>query len=69
MSAGKRIHRGLIRDLQPKLISHFLAVADNLSISQAAEVLNLTQPALSKSIKQLEDRLGVPLFERWPTGV
>jgi DNA-binding transcriptional LysR family regulator len=69
MSASKRINRGLIRDLQPKLISHFLAVADNLSISQAAEVLNLTQPALSKSIKQLEDRLGVPLFERWPTGV
>lgn len=67
--ATPRIHRGVIRDLQPKLISHFLAVADNLSISQAAEVLNLTQPALSKSIKQLEDRLGVPLFERWPTGV
>jgi DNA-binding transcriptional LysR family regulator len=69
MSATRRINRGVIRDLQPKLISHFLAVADNLSISQAAEVLNLTQPALSKSIKQLEDRLGVPLFERWPTGV
>lgn len=69
MPSAKRIHRGIIRDLQPKLISHFLAVADNLSISQAAEVLNLTQPALSKSIKQLEDRLGVPLFERWPTGV
>ncbi|MCC7464182.1 MAG: LysR family transcriptional regulator [Gammaproteobacteria bacterium] len=69
MSATRRIHRGVIRDLQPKLISHFLAVADNLSISQAADVLSLTQPALSKSIKQLEDRLGVPLFERWPTGV
>lgn len=69
MSASRRTNRGIIRDLQPKLISHFLAVADNLTISQAAEVLNLTQPALSKSIKQLENRLGVPLFERWPTGV
>jgi DNA-binding transcriptional LysR family regulator len=57
------------RDLRPKLISHFLAVAACKSISRAAEALHLTQPALSKSIKQLEERLGVPLFERWPTGV
>jgi DNA-binding transcriptional LysR family regulator len=59
----------LVRELQPKLIAHFLAVADNEGISRAAEELHLTQPALSKSLKQLEDRLGVPLFERHPTGV
>lgn len=69
MPSAKQASWRLTRDLQPKLISHFLAVADNHTISRAAEVLNLTQPALSKSIKQLEDRLGVPLFERWPTGV
>jgi DNA-binding transcriptional LysR family regulator len=61
--------RRLSRELQPTLIAHFLAVADNQAISRAAQALHLTQPALSKSIKQLEDRLGVPLFERHPTGV
>jgi DNA-binding transcriptional LysR family regulator len=59
----------LNRELQPKLIAHFLAVADHGAISRAADELHLTQPALSKSLKQLEDRLGVPLFERHPTGV
>ncbi|PHR96351.1 MAG: hypothetical protein COA68_15550 [Oceanobacter sp.] len=66
---ARKNHWGVTRELEPRLISHFLAVVDNHTISRAAEVLNLTQPALSKSIKQLEDRLGVVLFERWPTGV
>jgi DNA-binding transcriptional LysR family regulator len=65
----KKNHWSVTRELEPRLLSHFLAVVDNQTISRAAEVLNLTQPALSKSIKQLEDRLGVVLFERWPTGV
>lgn len=69
MNQAKQKQSQLIRELQPKLISHFLSVVDNLTISRAAEVLNITQPALSKSIKQLEDRLGVPLFERWPKGM
>lgn len=65
----KKNHFSVTRELEPRLISHFLSVVDNRTISRAAEVLNLTQPALSKSIKQLEDRLGVVLFERLPTGV
>lgn len=56
-------------DLQPKQLRHFLEVVDAGSISAACEILNITQPALSKSIKQLELRLGVDLFERLPTGV
>lgn len=63
MSGGSRI------DLQPKQLRHFLEVVETGSISSACEVLNITQPALSKSIKQLELRLGVSLFERLPTGV
>ena len=66
---AKKTHWTVTRELEPRLIGHFLAVVENHTISRAAEVLNLTQPALSKSIKQLEDRLGVALFERWPTGV
>lgn len=56
-------------DLQPKQLRHFLEVVESGSISSACEVLNITQPALSKSIKQLELRLGIDLFQRLPTGV
>jgi DNA-binding transcriptional LysR family regulator len=42
----------------------FLAVAENRSFSVAAERLFVTQPAISKQIKDLEKRLGARLFER-----
>src|ERR1700712_252229 len=42
----------------------FLAVAANLSFSKAAQVLFITQPAVSKHVKGLEDQYKVPLFER-----
>ena len=41
----------------------FTAVARNLSFTRAAEELNLTQPAVSMQIKQLEGQVGQPLFE------
>ena len=42
----------------------FLAVADFLNFSRAAEHLRITQPAVSHQVKTLEDELGVPLFSR-----
>jgi DNA-binding transcriptional LysR family regulator len=39
------------------------------SIMQAAQAANLTQPAASKLLGELEHALGVPLFERLPRGV
>src|SRR6202008_191630 len=39
------------------------------SIMQAAQAANLTQPAASKLLGELEHVLGVPLFERLPRGV
>jgi DNA-binding transcriptional LysR family regulator len=42
----------------------FLAVAENRSFSLAAERLSVTQPAVSKQIKDLEKRLSARLFER-----
>ncbi|MEG3618132.1 LysR family transcriptional regulator [Magnetovibrio sp. PR-2] len=41
----------------------FTAVARNLSFTRAAEELNLTQPAVSMQIKQLESQVGQSLFE------
>ncbi|NEU30628.1 LysR family transcriptional regulator [bacterium LRH843] len=45
-------------------IDHFLTVAKYEHMTKAAEQLNITQPALSRSIAKLEDELGVPLFIR-----
>jgi len=42
----------------------FEAVAQQLSYTQAAELLFLSQPAVSMQIKQLESEVGMPLFER-----
>ena len=42
----------------------FQSVARNLSYTKAAAELHLTQPAVSMQIKQLEDNLGLPLFEQ-----
>lgn len=50
-------------------LRHFLALADTRSFRRAAEACFLTQPALSRSIKALEDEVGRPLFDRigWRT--
>lgn len=45
-------------------IACFLEVAARSGFGRAAETLHLTQPAVSRAIAELEDILGVPLFER-----
>jgi len=43
---------------------HFIAVVETGSLSAAAKRVNLSQPALSKSIAKLEEELGMRLFDR-----
>lgn len=50
-------------------LRHFLYVYEHGSLGRAAAGLHLTQPALSKSIQQLEAHLAVKLFDRTPGGV
>lgn len=45
-------------------LRYFHAVAEHLSFTRAAEALNITTGAVSQQIKQLESRLGYPLFQR-----
>ncbi|MFC3748051.1 LysR family transcriptional regulator [Paenibacillus sp. GCM10012306] len=43
----------------------FAAVVEHSSLNRASRQLNLSQPALSRKISKLEERLGVPLFSRY----
>lgn len=47
----------------------FETAARHLSFTRAAIELNVTQAAVSQQVKNLEDRLGVPLFRRLPRGL
>ncbi len=42
----------------------FLLVSETRSFHRAAEILHVSQPALSRSIARIEDQLGAVLFER-----
>jgi len=50
-------------------LRHFVAVVDSGNLSRAADRVFISQPALTRSIKTLEDLLGAPLLERRPRGV
>lgn len=45
-------------------LRYFLKIAATSSFTQAASALNITQPTLSHQIKQLEQEIGTPLFDR-----
>ena len=55
--------------LDLRLIRYAHAVAANGSFNRAASALGIAQPTLSRSIKQLEQQLGLPLFTRSSQGV
>ncbi|AJY44832.1 LysR family transcriptional regulator [Martelella endophytica] len=50
-------------------LRHFLSIAENGSFHAASRALNISQPALTKSIRILEEEFGTALFVRLPRGV
>ena len=50
--------------MELRVLRYFLAVAKSESVSGAAELLNITQPTLSRQLMDLENELGVTLFQR-----
>lgn len=50
--------------MEVRFLRYFLAIAQEENISKAAERLHITQPTLSRQIAQMEQELGVKLFDR-----
>lgn len=55
--------------IDPRAAATFWRVCETGSISAAARVLNLSQPSVSNTVAQLEQRLGVSLFTRSRNGI
>ena len=56
-------------DLETRQLRMLVAIADEGTVTRAAAVLNVSQPALSHGLRSLERSVGVSLFARQPRGL
>ncbi|MGW0707592.1 LysR family transcriptional regulator [Streptomyces sp. NPDC002643] len=56
-------------DVEIRQVQYFVAVAEELSFTRAAQRLSMTQPALSRAVRALEKDVGAVLLVRTPQGV
>lgn len=57
------------RNITLKQFRYFLAVSETASVAAAARMINIAQSAVTKSVQELEESLGVRLFERTSKGM
>lgn len=69
MNSGEKPKKIWAMNLPLNALRAFEASARHLSFTRAAAELNVTQAAVSAQVKNLEARLGVPLFRRLPRGL
>ncbi|KQR77173.1 LysR family transcriptional regulator [Burkholderia sp. Leaf177] len=50
--------------MELRQLRYFVAVAEEMNITRAADRLHMTQPPLSRQIQQIEESIGLPLFAR-----
>ena len=50
--------------METRVLKYCLAIAEEQNITQAAKKLNITQPTLSRQIREFEERLHTELFVR-----
>lgn len=50
--------------MELRILKYFVTIAKEENITRAANSLHVTQPTLSRQIKNLEEELGVSLFKR-----
>lgn len=55
--------------MELRQLRYFVAIVDHGSLSRAAGILHVAQPALTQQLRQLEDELGAQLLHRSATGV
>jgi DNA-binding transcriptional LysR family regulator len=65
--APQPLHLRMTFDLRQ--LSAFASVASTGSLGRSAEMLHITQPGLSRTIKRLEEKIGAELFERHSKGM
>jgi DNA-binding transcriptional LysR family regulator len=68
VSKDKEKSLELKTNIDPRHLLHVRAIARAKSFAQASRNIGLSQPALSRSVAVLEDRLGTKVFDRFRTG-
>lgn len=59
----------MVMDIHLRELRYFVAAAEDLHVTRAAERLFVSQPALSKQLRALERQIGCTLFDRVPGGL